>query len=105
MTRWPSAAISGETLLDTAGVPAAKVRSLDEVLREDHAQTRAFVHAMPWQHQPGAIHLPTLGFKANREVIAPTVAPPQLGHDTRTVLQGLGYSEADLARLEKDAVI
>lgn len=98
-------ALDWEKTLDAAGVPAAKVRSLDEILAENHAQTREFVRAMRWGGEPRDIHLPTLGFKVNHEVIAPTVAPPELGGDTHAVLRDLGYSEADLRRLAAEAVI
>lgn len=94
-----------EIALDAAGVPAARVRSLDEVLAEDHARTRAFAQAMQWAHEPHDIHLPTLGFKVDGKVVAPTSAPPELGSDTRAVLEELGYSETDLCRLAKEAVI
>ncbi|MFH1794927.1 MAG: CaiB/BaiF CoA-transferase family protein [Pseudomonadota bacterium] len=98
-------ALDWEKSLDAAGVPAAKVRSLDEVLAEGHAQTREFARAMRWGGEPQEIHLPTLGFKVNHEVIAATVPPPELGGDTDAVLRDLGYSEADLRRLSADAII
>ncbi|PWV97783.1 formyl-CoA transferase [Hoeflea marina] len=98
-------AIEWEGLLDVAGVPAAKVRSLDEVLAEDHAASRAFTRPMAWPAAPHAVHLPTLGFKVNCEVIAATAPPPELGGSTREVLAGLGYSEADLVRLAEEGTI
>lgn len=98
-------ALDWEKVLDAAGVPAAKVRSLDEVLAESHAKTREFAHAMQWGREPREIHLPTLGFKVNTEVVAPATPPPELGGDTRAVLRDLGFSEAELCRLADDAVI
>lgn len=94
-----------EKALDAAGVPAAKVRSLDETLAEDHARTRAFTRAVQWDREPRDIHLPTLGFKVNREVIAASVPPPELGADTHQILRDLGYSEAEICRLTSEAVI
>lgn len=94
-----------ERALDAAGVPAAKVRSLDETLAESHARTRAFTRPLRWDREPESIHLPTLGFKVDGEVIAATVPPPELGADTRAVLRELGYSDADLCRLAEEAVI
>jgi len=98
-------ALEWERTLDTAGVPAAKVRSLDETLAEDHARTRAFAHTLQWAREPRDIHLPTLGFKVDREVVAPSVAPPELGGDTHAVLKALGYDDAELRRLAEAAVI
>ncbi|HWK63585.1 MAG TPA: CoA transferase [Rhizobiaceae bacterium] len=94
-----------EKTLDAAGVPAARVRSLDETLAEDHARTRAFTSTVQWNREPRDIHLPTLGFKVNREVIAASVPPPELGADTHQILRDLGYSEAEVRRLRSEAVI
>ncbi|MEO3386714.1 CoA transferase [Mesorhizobium sp. CAU 1741] len=98
-------ALHWEAALDAAGVPAAKVRSLDEVLAEGQARTRGIAHTMHWAREPNDIHLPTLGFKANSEVIAPTNAPPTLGQDTQDILRGIGYSEAELRGFAERAVI
>lgn len=94
-----------EKALDAAGVPAAKVRSLDETLAESHARTRAFTRAVQWDREPRDIHLPTLGFKVNREVIAASAPPPELGADTHQILRDLGYSEEEICRLTSEAVI
>lgn len=93
-----------ETALDAAGVPAARVRALDETLAEAHSKTRAITRALP---VAGAadLHLPTLGFKVNGEALAPTTLPPELGRDTRAVLRDLGYSDGDIARLAETDVI
>ena len=98
-------ALEWEKMLDAAGAPAAKVRSLDETLAEAHAATRAFAYPVHWAREPHDIHLPTLGFKVNGEVVPPTVAPPELGADTPAVLKALGYTDADLCRLVEQAVI
>lgn len=94
-----------EQVLDGAGVPAARVRSLDEVLAEGQAETRGFARPMNWPGVARDIHLPTLGFKVDREVIAACAPPPELGRDTHAVLRELGYSEADLSRFADAAII
>jgi formyl-CoA transferase len=98
-------AVDWEKALDAAGVPAAKVRSLDETLAENHAKARMFARTMQWPREPRDIHLPTLGFKVDGEVVAPTTAPPELGADTSEVLRGFGYSDAELRRLKAEAII
>lgn len=98
-------AIEWEKALDAVGVPAAMVRSLDEILAEDHARTRRFTHVLNLPHQRRDIHVPTLGFKVNDEVVSPDVAPPELGKDTQAVLRSIGYDDADLLRLEDRGVI
>lgn len=98
-------ALEWEAALDKAGVPAAMVRSLDELLAEDHAKTRAFTTKMNLPDYDQEIHVPTLGFKVNKKVISPCVAPPKLGGNTSAVLQDIGYNEADIARLKEQGVI
>jgi formyl-CoA transferase len=95
-------ACNWEKALDAAGVPAARVRSLDETLAEDHARTRALTHVIRWSRQPHDIHLPTLGFKANGEAVAPSTPPPALGEDTDAVLSQLGYNEDDIRLLHEN---
>ncbi len=94
-----------EQVLDGAGVPAARVRSLDEVLAEGQAETRGFARPMNWPGATRDIHLPTLGFKVDSEVIAAREPPPELGQDTHAVLRELGYSDAELSRLADAAII
>lgn len=101
-------AIEWERMLDEAGVPAAMVRSLDQILAEDHAHTREFtreVEVSDRQDHQVAIHLPTLGFKVNAQVVAPASAPPRLGKDTQAVLESIGYDAADISRLKEKGVI
>lgn len=94
-----------ETALDAAGVPAARVRRLDETLAEPHVRARGFAAALPWDQAGGALHVPTLGFKADGETVAPRALPPELGADTRAVLGALGYSPAELDAMAGAGVI
>lgn len=94
-----------ERVLDKAGVPASRVRSLDETLAEGQARTRGIAYAMAWSGQPADIHLPTLGFKVDSEVVAPSSPPPRLGGDTRAVLEALGYADDELCQLETRSII
>lgn len=94
-----------EQVLDQAGVPAARVRSLDQTLAEPHMAARGIAASLPWDHGEGALHLPTLGFKVDGDVIAPSELPPRLGQDTRAVLAGLGYSEGELDAMAQGGAI
>ncbi|MCB1465393.1 MAG: CoA transferase [Nitratireductor sp.] len=98
-------ALEWETMLDEAGVPAAKVRSLDEILAEDHARARQFTHGVSLIGRAQEVHLPTLGFKIDGEVVSPTVPPPELGGDTDEVLMAAGYDAAEIAGLREAGVI
>jgi crotonobetainyl-CoA:carnitine CoA-transferase CaiB-like acyl-CoA transferase len=98
-------ALEWENKLDEAGVPAAKVRSLDETLADDQAQARQFTARLDVPGSSRDIHVPTLGFKVNGNAVCPTSTPPALGRDTHSVLSALGYNEDELAKLAEKGVI
>jgi len=103
MGAWPAAA--WETLLHTAGVPAAKIRTLTEVLAEGQPAARGLLTAVTPVEGGPPVQVPTAGFKLNGAVLAPTHPPPRLGADTEAVLQQLGYSSAAIATLRTDGVV
>lgn len=94
-----------EALLDGYEVPAARVRSLDEVVREDQFAARDLITEMALAGHPGPIHVPNLPFKANGANRRPDTAPSRLGADTEAVLTAVGFSEDDLARLRAACAI
>jgi crotonobetainyl-CoA:carnitine CoA-transferase CaiB-like acyl-CoA transferase len=98
-------ALDWEKSLEAVGVPAAKVRSLDETLAENQAKTRQFTSKLDMPGQPHDIHVPTLGFKVDGRVVSPSIAPPKLGCDTHEVLEWLGFDAKDLSRLSDQGVI
>ena len=69
-------------MLDGAGVPAARVRGLDEVLAGAQVAAREITRPVEIPGAAAPVHLPTLGFKADGEAIGPSVPPPRLGADT-----------------------
>ena len=98
-------ALEWEDRLDKAGVPAAKVRSLDETLAEDQARVRQFTARLNVPGRSQEVHVPTLGFKVNGDAVLPTSTPPTLGQDTNSILSALGYSEEELAQLSGKGII
>jgi CoA:oxalate CoA-transferase len=75
-----------EAVLDLAFVPAARIRSLEEVLHEPQIQARELTRTL---EVPGAtvpLHMPTLGFKANGEAVGPNTPPARLGQHTDEIL-------------------
>lgn len=92
-----------EASLDRLGVPASRVRSLDELLDEGQPAARGLLATMDVAGVDVA--LPTAGFKVNGEVPAPTGPPPSLGADTARVLADLGYDESDIAELRTRGAI
>lgn len=68
-----------ENILDAASVPAARVRSLDEVLVETQTVVRQVTRPLATPGATRMTHMPSLGFKANSKVVGPTSPPPRLG--------------------------
>ena len=94
-----------ETLLETSGVPAARVRSLDEVVREDQFAARDLISEMQIAGYGAPVHVPNLPFKADGANRHPSQAPSSLGADTEAVLSGAGFDTAALARMRSMGVI
>lgn len=94
-----------ETLLAGASVPAARVRSLDEVVQEDQFAARDLVSQMQISGHNPPVHVPNLPFKANGVNLHPAAAPSALGADTEQVLIGAGFDPTELTRLRDAGVI
>ncbi|UYV37055.1 CoA transferase [Rhodobacteraceae bacterium D3-12] len=74
-----------ELRLDKQAVPAARVRTLGEVLKEPQIQARGLMHQMT-DPFGGSYAVPTLGFKVDGATVCPTTPPSALGDDTEEVL-------------------
>ena len=70
-----------EVLLDTAGVPASRVRKLSETLAEGQPQARGLLHTIKVGSKATPISLPGVGFKLNGESLVPNDAPRFVGAD------------------------
>lgn len=98
-----ASAAEWEERLDQVGVPAARVRSLDQLLAEGQPAARQLL--TPVEVGTRTVELPTAGFKVNGEVPGPRQAPPRLGADTDRVLGELGYDRDEIRSLARDGVI
>jgi len=76
-----------EEKLNEDGVPATKVRKLDEILSENQVEKRGITHKLRIPGIRNSLHVPTLGFKVNDEIIAPKEPPPRLGQDTDYIIE------------------
>jgi crotonobetainyl-CoA:carnitine CoA-transferase CaiB-like acyl-CoA transferase len=92
-----------ETRLDAVGVPASRVRSVDELLAEGQPAARGLLAAVDVDGVEVA--LPTAGFKVNGEVAAPSEPPRRLGADTDRILAALGYDDAEIGDLRSRGAI
>ena len=92
-----------EQALDTVGVPAARVRAMDELIKEGQPAARGLLREV--EVAGATVQLPTAGFKVNGEVPGPMEPPHALGADNHAVLADLGYDEAEVATMEDKGVI
>lgn len=75
-----------EAILSAAHVPAARVRTLPQVLAEPHLQARGVQQRVTDRQTGRTIWVPSLGFKWNGQPVGPALGPPRLGEHTESVL-------------------
>ena len=95
-----------ESILNDAGVPAARIRSVAEILNHPQVQTRGVLHTFP--KVPGLDRDVTVllsPFQYANDGPAARTPPPRIGEHTDEVLVELGYGKDDIAALRRDAVI
>ncbi|MEM1075524.1 MAG: CoA transferase [Pseudomonadota bacterium] len=94
-----------EETLSAASVPAGRLRSIDEILAEDHIAVRGLTSAIEIEEYDRPIHIPAMTFKANGQNHANTRTPSQLGQDTEQVLRAAGFDERELGDLRAAGAI
>lgn len=94
-----------ESLLAQAHVPAARVRTLPEVLDEPHLATRGVEQEVTDPLSGQSASFPSIGFKWNGQVLGPRSFPPRLGEHTEVLLASLGYAPADIAALRENKAV
>ena len=95
-----------EQYLQSRHVPAGRVRSLSESLRDPQLASRGVLH----RHEKidgieGPVTVPLAAFKFAHGGPSIETPPPRLGQHTDEVLAGLGYSKDAIAKLRADGVI
>ncbi|WP_346893202.1 CoA transferase [uncultured Roseibium sp.] len=94
-----------ETVLEQAGVPAARVRRLDETMAEPQIAARALMSEIRVEGHDGPIHVPAMSFLANGANVVPRSPPSELGADTEAVLEDLGIDRDQIRRLQASGAI
>lgn len=80
-----------EELLNDYGVPAGRVRGLEEILHEEQIAARGLMTTLSIEGVEEEVYVPSLSFRANGAAITAAHAPAALGEDTDEVLNSLGY--------------
>ncbi|MBE9375402.1 CoA transferase [Saccharopolyspora sp. HNM0983] len=99
-------ALHWEQTLSAAGVPAARVLDIAEVLALDQLQDREFLHDVPFPGRPAdTVPVAGGGTRVDGEPRAPRGAPPLLGEHTAELLGEIGYDAAEIAALREQGVV
>jgi formyl-CoA transferase/CoA:oxalate CoA-transferase len=91
--------------LQAVGVPCGSVRSIAEVLSDEHLQARSMIEVL--EHaSAGTIRVLGVPIKLSDTPGAVRRAPPALGQHTDAILrEDVGLSDADVAALRRDGVV
>jgi crotonobetainyl-CoA:carnitine CoA-transferase CaiB-like acyl-CoA transferase len=90
--------------LDAAGVPAAPVQTIDQVLSDPQTLGRGMVVELD-HPSAGKIKLPNLPFNFSDCDTAPSGPAPLLGQHNAQIAASLGYTAAQIAQLQSDGVL
>lgn len=93
-----------ETFLNGEGVPAAKVRTLAEVIAEGHPTERGLLTEVDITDD-ASVHLPAAGVRIDGTMPGPTTPPPALGQHSRSILETAGYDESEIDGFVERGVI
>jgi crotonobetainyl-CoA:carnitine CoA-transferase CaiB-like acyl-CoA transferase len=95
-----------ELILNEAGVPASRVRRLDEALAHEQVASRRVLKIYPGSDRNGAPKaLPVAAFTFEHGGPALQRPPPRAGEHTAELLMELGYNEAEINALKQNCVI
>jgi CoA:oxalate CoA-transferase len=95
-----------EPALNRVGVPAGRVLTVPEALELAQIKQREFLQA--FDNVPGverSITLARCGFKLSGGDPAVSAPPPQLGEHTVEILHAIGYSNAEIGRLQQSGAV
>ncbi len=95
-----------EMLLNEAGVPAARVRTLEEALTSDQVASRDVRGRVATRNGNGAALEPNVAaFRCSEDGPTLMSPPPEAGQHTADILRELGHTEAGIADLRARQVI
>jgi len=99
-------AAAWEAYFHAIGIPAERVRTLDEAVRMPHLTQRPFFHALDATGSNAApVTVPLAPFSFAHAGPAIDRAPPKLGEHSAEIMHELGRSETDVADLQARGII
>jgi crotonobetainyl-CoA:carnitine CoA-transferase CaiB-like acyl-CoA transferase len=90
--------------LTAAGVPAAPVADVADVVNADQTEALGMLQPLPHPEIPG-LRLPAIPLWLDAERTPHRSPPPRVGEHTSAILAELGYPESEIAALEADGII
>ena len=90
--------------LTAAGVPAAPVADVADVVEAEQTQALGMLQPVPHPEIPD-LQLPAIPLWLDAERVPHRSPPPRVGEHTAEILAELGYSESEIAALEREGVI
>jgi len=94
-----------EQILNDNRVPAARVRGLDETLKEEQLKHRNFLQTMEYTSDGCPSQLPVSAFNYAHGTPAISSPPPKPGQHNAEVLKEAGFSESEIAQMKLDGAI
>lgn len=95
-----------EAHFNAAGVPAARVRRIDEVFEHDQIQSRQVLQEADTFPETGArLRVPVAAFTYAHGGPSLTASSPKLGEHTTNILSEIGYTASDIDRLIRTGAV
>lgn len=94
-------------LLDGSGLPYGAINDVVEALEHPQAVARNMVMDVPGVEaaQDGQLKLIAPAVRFEGTTMGVRLKPPRLGENTRQILQELGYTDVEIARMKKEGAI
>ena len=95
-----------EYILNEAGVPAARVRTLDEALTSEQIASRSVLGGWDTGTEAGTVSRPAVAaFQCSTDGPHIKSPPAEIGQHTNEILETLGYRSEEISVLRNDGVI